>query len=159
MKTRVEELKEIAEEHGGTLYPKHVVERAKNHESSLHDAFEWDNDKAGHKYRLHQARNLIRITVDVIEQDNSESKTVTAFVALQEDRENGGGYKPTVILIKTADGRKAIIQTAMWELRAFRAKYKHLSELNSLFLVISEIEEIHEKEGKVDWTKEIRKNR
>lgn len=153
---RIEELKAIAEEHDGTLYPEHVVEKAEDPESSLHSAFEWDDEKAGHEYRMYQARNLIRLTVEVIKEENSDPKTVTAFVALKKDRGNGGGYKMTSQLIKTADGRDAILQTALWELKAFRNKYQHLVELTEVFDFVGEIEKIQEEEGEVDWAKKLR---
>jgi hypothetical protein len=44
----------------GELTPDAVVEEATPEESPLHPAFEWDNEKAGHEHRKHQARNLIR---------------------------------------------------------------------------------------------------
>lgn len=37
-----------------------VLESAKRKNSPLHGCFEWDDQKAGHEYRLIQARKLIR---------------------------------------------------------------------------------------------------
>jgi hypothetical protein len=48
------------------LTPDAVVEEAKPEDSTLHVIFEWDDKKAGHEHRKHQARNLIR-RVDIIE--------------------------------------------------------------------------------------------
>jgi hypothetical protein len=44
----------------GKLTPDAVVERAKLKTSPLHEEFEWDDTKAGHKWRINQARSLIR---------------------------------------------------------------------------------------------------
>ena len=44
----------------GTLTPNRVLEAAKDKRTALHKYFEWDDKKAGHAYRLEQARQLIR---------------------------------------------------------------------------------------------------
>lgn len=44
----------------GRLTPEQVVEAARDETSPLHTLFEWDDEKASHKYRLDQARSLIR---------------------------------------------------------------------------------------------------
>ena len=44
----------------GAVRASEVVERARNVKNPLHDQFEWDDTKAGHSYRLIQARTLIR---------------------------------------------------------------------------------------------------
>ncbi|HAZ61006.1 MAG TPA: hypothetical protein DCY89_05470 [Gammaproteobacteria bacterium] len=44
----------------GALTPALVVEAATDPESPLHDAFDWDDSAAAHKYRLVQARSMIR---------------------------------------------------------------------------------------------------
>lgn len=44
----------------GNLTPEAVVEDATPESATLHPCFEWDNQKAGHEYRLGQARHLIR---------------------------------------------------------------------------------------------------
>ena len=47
-------------EAAGDLTPDAVVKSAKDPRSPLHGAFEWNDKVAGHKYRLQQARALIR---------------------------------------------------------------------------------------------------
>lgn len=44
----------------GSVTPEAVLEKARGENTALHSAFEWDNEKAGHLYRLVQARTLIR---------------------------------------------------------------------------------------------------
>lgn len=70
MNRRIRKLKdevnaEIARLHAVNdgLRPSEVVDAAKAKDSPLHDSFEWDNRKAGHEYRLIQARHLIRVAV------------------------------------------------------------------------------------------------
>lgn len=57
---------EIAEI-GETVEPSEIVEKAKDESTELHKCFEWNNDIAAEKYRLHQARNLIgNLVVNII---------------------------------------------------------------------------------------------
>ncbi len=54
---RLERLIELG---GGKLTPASVVSDASDPASPLHSCFEWDDSVAAHKYRLEQARVLIR---------------------------------------------------------------------------------------------------
>lgn len=58
------ELDRLAAQRQG-LRPSEVVESAKRKASPLHGEFEWDNTKAGHEFRLMQARKLIRLAITV----------------------------------------------------------------------------------------------
>lgn len=48
------------EKSSGELLPEDVVKSARDPESPLHAYFEWDDTEAAHKYRMSQARGLIR---------------------------------------------------------------------------------------------------
>jgi hypothetical protein len=67
-----QELCRLTEEGGGTLSPWRVVEVARNKSNPLHECFEWSDAVAASKYRLTQARELIRsfqvcVTVESME--------------------------------------------------------------------------------------------
>jgi hypothetical protein len=53
--------------------PRRMVKWAReNPKSELHSQFEWDDAKAGYRYRLQQARQLIlRIQVEVVDNDGA----------------------------------------------------------------------------------------
>lgn len=73
----VSELKAI-EETFGTVTPEFVVESSKNKTSVLHGYFEWDNEKAGHSFRLQQASRLLRhIELKVIK--DGEEQTIRVY--------------------------------------------------------------------------------
>lgn len=44
---------------GGRLRPEDVLADAQDEDSPLHDQFQWDDQKAGHAWRIAQARELI----------------------------------------------------------------------------------------------------
>ncbi len=75
----------------GLLNPESVVEHAKDISSPLHSHFEWDDSEAASKYRLHQARALIRSVK--IQVNKSVPVMVRAFVSLPSDQQSGGGYR------------------------------------------------------------------
>jgi hypothetical protein len=61
----------------GALTPDAVVEEAAAADHPLHDRFEWDDELAGHEYRVIQAGRLIRSVKVIV----GESR-VNAFVSL-----------------------------------------------------------------------------
>lgn len=71
-----DELQRIARVSDGIkkLYASDVVESARPKDSPLHGEFEWNDKKAGHAYRLNQARTLIRAVVLVEKRDDKEIK-------------------------------------------------------------------------------------
>jgi hypothetical protein len=135
---RLAELKALADQNGGVLQPAVVVEQARNPASALHDAFIWDDTEAARKYRLEQARQLIRVTVEIIS-DGKQDRTVTAFVAVRQERYEEGGYRHLPSLMKSQEGRQSVLDTALWELRAFEAKYAGLAELAEVFAAVRKV--------------------
>jgi hypothetical protein len=54
------ELERLCRTGKGLLTAEAVVEAARNERSPLHGEFEWDDSAAAHRYRIEQARGLIR---------------------------------------------------------------------------------------------------
>jgi hypothetical protein len=133
---RLAELRQIERDGGGIIMPEAVVAFATNPNTALHSAFEWDDTEAARKYRLQQARQLIRVIVEV---SPHNTEPIRAFVALRSDRYEDGGYRHMPTLLKSRDGRKSILETALWELEAFQEKYKELKELAEVFSAIRNI--------------------
>lgn len=72
-------LARLAKAGRGILTPDAVVEAASDPGSPLHDYFEWDDTEAARKYRLDQARTLIRVVrVDV--QTTTHAISTVAYV-------------------------------------------------------------------------------
>lgn len=128
------ELRRIYDENGGVLKPDAVVEAARPENSPLHSRFTWDDNEAANQYRLWQARQLIRVSVELIDIGHKEPVEVRAFVSLTPDREEeGGGYRRTVEVLSRAETRKQLLNDAVKELGEFEQKYKTLSELAEVF--------------------------
>lgn len=128
----VRELKNLAEQNDGLLLPETVVEAAKPADSPLHSRFEWNNAKAGHSYRLWQARHLIRVCVETLPQTK---EPVEVFVSLTSDRKEGG-YRVQTEVLSDREMRRQLLADALAELRCFAGKYARLKELSKVFSAI-----------------------
>lgn len=132
----INELRKIAARNGDCLKPEDVIRAAASKRSPLHDCFEWDDTAAGHQWRLHQARNLIRVTVSVID-DGKGKSPVRVFVSLTPDRAGGNGYRPMVAVLSDADMRQQLLSDACEEMEGFQRKYAKLEELGSVFAAMA----------------------
>jgi hypothetical protein len=136
-----QELDAIAEANDGILKADAVVEFAKNEDTALHSRFEWDDTKAGHQWRLAQARNIIRINIELIK-SSGDDMPVRMFVNLKSDRYNGdgGGYRRTVDVLTDEERRRQLLKEALADANAWRKRYKHIKELDGVFAALDAVE-------------------
>ena len=132
-----EELEAIAEGNGGILRGIVVIRFAQeNQDSTLNSRFQWDDSKAGHQYRLQQARQLIRLHVTVVGEDAPEVKV---WVSLSGDRvQEDGGYRRVESVMSNDVQRAALVREALKDANAWRTKWKDLEELRAIFAAIQE---------------------
>lgn len=71
-----------------------VVDEARPEDAPLHPAFEWDDSVAGEKYRLYQARNLVR-SIEVAPEKEGKD-TLPAFVHIRATTTQEPGYYQSV---------------------------------------------------------------
>lgn len=85
------ELNRLADENEGKLIPQSVVDAARDPENPMHAVFEWDDAVAGEKWRLEQARTMIR---DVKVRTVEENITLTSVAYVHDPRLDHGeaGY-------------------------------------------------------------------
>lgn len=131
-----EELEKIRIANNGFLHPKSVLDFARNKSTELHKFFEWDDNEAAEKYRIAQARALIRVNVIVSPQTNEK---VRAYVSLSTDRKNEGGYRALVDIVNDEVMLDTLVADAMKELAFVTKKYeslKKIAEIGELFETI-----------------------
>ncbi len=129
----VQELKRIAQQHGGELKPADVVQAARPIDSPLHSRFEWDDTAAAESYRLWQARQLIRVVVEYVG-SGKEAILSKVFVSLTSDRMNdGGGYRDIVSVMQDPQHRSQLLEDAREDMERFAKKYSELKELSDVF--------------------------
>lgn len=94
-------LEKIREQHG-MLTPEIVVESAHSKNSPAHGAFTWDDSMAGQKYRLWEARQIIRsIRIMTVEGKDEPAYIHVRRVEIQNDEEDGIGsyYQSTRVAV------------------------------------------------------------
>jgi len=104
------------------------VAAARSRSSPLHKTLEWDDARAGHQFRLIQARTVIRAVVIVPER--KDSPPVRAFVNLHVDRQDQ--YVPAVIARENPFLRKQVVDKAKRELASWLRRYGTLDEFESV---------------------------
>lgn len=131
------ELERIKEENGGLLKQEDVVDFARDPSTALHGRFTWDDTEAAHRWRLAQAAQIIRLVINVVEED---APPVRAFVSLTTDRVKGGaGYRSIQDVLQDADMTEQLVQDALSDLAAIRHKYKSLTALVKVWNAIDEV--------------------
>jgi len=71
------------EDSKGRITPKQVLETAKDKKSPLHSYFEWDDTEAAYKWRIEQARELIRrVKIEIV----IEEKTIRSVAYVHDPR-------------------------------------------------------------------------
>ena len=118
----------VAEEIGfGDFTPMEVLEKAKDETTELHKCFEWNDSIAAEKYRLEQAKNIIRM---LVYEKETKEQAVVRYYAKTETKHV---YKPTKQFLVQEDEYQGLLRRALAELEAFKNKYHTLTELESIF--------------------------
>lgn len=135
-----QELQDIAKRHNNLLRPRDVVDFARDENTALHGYFTWDDGEAAEKWRLFQARQVIRVSVDMITPE--VPKPARVFVSLIEDRkQTDGGYRFTTDVLSDAEMRAKLLREAKAELDGFRRRYHMLAvELAPVFAGIEKVQ-------------------
>lgn len=122
-------LRDLHDRHAG-LTPGLVLETARDPGHVLHGQFEWDDTQAAERYRLDQARALIRSFKVVYREDDQEQRRVRAYVSTVS--EDGPVYRATEEVLSDDFSRQLLLRGLERELAALRRKYGHLEEFATL---------------------------
>jgi hypothetical protein len=106
-----------------------VVSKARPKNSPLHNEFTWDDSDAAHKYRLVQARTLIRSVTVVTE----AKEPVQHYCHVRHKGEKGkrqrrGEYKPMEIVVQSKTEYETALQELMEKLQASERAVQELQE-------------------------------
>jgi len=134
-----ERIEWIAAQNNGTITPSAIVEDARDADSPLHECFTWDDTEAAEKWRLHQARNLIRVFVTHVPTEKGEV-TVRAFHSLRDDRKDGTGYRTMENIRADASLLSALVSEALADLRSWRHRYEALRAVPALSAVFAALD-------------------
>jgi hypothetical protein len=121
-------LEAIRTDHGGELTPEAVVEHAQARTSPLHRLFEWDDTEAARRFRLDQARLLLRSYTIVYE---TRRETVIEVRGFQQvtNPQHERVYVPTLEALRVPEYRDQILDAARRELETWTRKYQECQAL------------------------------
>lgn len=129
-----EALASVAARNGGRLQPEDTVDAARDPKSALHPHFDWDDTVAAEKWRLEQARLLIR---SIRVEDDTRSYPPPAFLSIREvDR--GTSYRFIGEVVRSAELQDAVLQAADRDLAAWQRRYNTLKDLCEQVEVVRE---------------------
>lgn len=117
---------------GSSPTAKEIVDFARSSNTELHKCFEWDDSLAAEKYREKQARDVVHFLVIKEKQVPVDRPEVRFFVST----EKGKGYKQTKFVVQKQDEYQELLAQAWAELKAFKEKYKMITELQEIFKLI-----------------------
>ena len=120
-----EALAALAVSAGGELTPKAVVEGAKAADSILHRHFDWDDAVAADKWRVEQARDLIRCIR--IEDIGSGAEPERAFLSIAD--KEGVSYRTVQEIRSSPDLQSRLLAAAERDLEAFTSRYRALKDI------------------------------
>lgn len=115
----------------GTFSAEALVDASRDKDAPLHDMFEWNDTVAAEKYRIEQAKKIIRSIVVVME---DKPMTYRAYSSTGQKV-----YVSTAKALSETRTREIILSTAKAELMAFKRKYQTLTELSEVFEVIDRV--------------------
>jgi len=119
-----QELENIAE-----LVPEKIVEFAENETTELHKCFTWDDSEAAHKFRLHEARQVVScvLTVDLAEEKEPIIFRAFESVVIDDKRQ----YVPTRKILTDDNLKDQVFKeifSAIGELSAKAKTYRFVAE-------------------------------
>ena len=109
-------LEQIADSTGGRITADAVIADAKKKTSPLHDQFDWNDSVAAKKWRLEQARQLIRsVRIDI----QTETKTVSTVRYVRDP--SAGEEQGYIETARLRDDRSLAIEALQAEIKSANA--------------------------------------
>ena len=142
------------EDKDGRLTPEAVVEAARSEDDPMHSYFEWDDAKAGEKYRVDQARTLIRSVRVEVEVGERVVKTV-AYVRDPSVSDDAQGYRAVRRIAADPDDARAALVA---EFARAASALKRARDLAVAFDLAEQIGEMVERLTKMSENVEARAN-
>lgn len=129
-----DEIMEICEELESAT-PQQILEKARDSNTELHKCFTWDDTEAAEKWRISEARAVVR-NLKIIEQKlDKQPEPTTIRVFYKTDNESG--YKPTKLILKKPDEYKTLVERCRSELLAIKQKFNSISEYEEIWEMIN----------------------
>jgi hypothetical protein len=146
-------IRSICASNGDRFAPRQLVANARSKTSILHELFTWDDKKAGDRYRLIEAQELIRsINVTVIHEERPIK--VNKYVHDAGADPGDPCYLPVEVLRAASDeAKKAQLR---YEIRQMLGHLERVRNLALYLGMAEEIDEVSERVRKLYQSQEVR---
>ncbi|UAB76955.1 hypothetical protein INR77_08850 [Erythrobacter sp. SCSIO 43205] len=131
-----EEIERLRVHQNGRLEARDLVEASRDANAPLHPAFEWDNNIAAEKFRVEQAKYMIRSVEVVVQKGDEKQAPIRAFVSVVRD--NDRSYTSTFHALSDSELRQQVVAQAWKELEAWQKRHAELVEFAGIFAKIEE---------------------
>lgn len=111
----------------GALSAEIVLQEATDPEHPLHHRFDWDDSVAAHRWRLHQAGNLLRVKYKT-DVGSSRGDLRAFWVTKGPEAGRGSQYSPIEEVISDPVSREIMLRQMRRDWMNFRHRYMHMSE-------------------------------
>lgn len=126
---------------GDEVTPEQVVEKGKDPKTELSKCFTRNDKEAAYKWRLREAREIMRqlivITKPDTEEEQERKEPIQFRLLMKNDNSHSSGYKQTLVMVRDEDEYQKLLSMAREELRVFKKKYGMLSELREILDLIN----------------------
>ena len=112
-----------------------VLQLAEDPNSPLHSFFTWDDAQAAVSFRLREAQDLIR-HIRMVTSDSNITTPAFVHVELSNGRK---GYLGVVRAMSEEELRTQVLEDAKRQIRAFQARFIHLSELAPIWAAVDQV--------------------
>lgn len=105
-----------------------VLDLARNPETELHRCIDWDDTIAAEKWRMEQARLVVRSLVVVVQKHETEPIKLRIFEHDHEEKV----YRETRLTFRNEDRYAQLKKQAMQEMNQFIKRYRTIVELSEV---------------------------
>lgn len=124
-KDQLAELEMLRAEAGGALVPEAIVEFARSANTALHAAFDWADSSAAAKWRLHQARQVIRAAVTMLPRPDGGLVPVRAYVF----DARSASYASTSAVLADTESADVLLRQMRMDIERTVARYRRYASL------------------------------
>ena len=115
----------------GSFSAEELVDASEAEDAPLHDMFEWNDTIAARKYRIEQAKKIIRSIVVVMDDKPVRYREFSSV--------SSKTYMSTMTALSSERTREILLSAAKTEMERFKAKYRTLTELAEVFDAIDSV--------------------
>ena len=123
-----DELERVRKKNGGAFTPEDVVEASRPKRAKLHKSFEWDDSIAGERFRVEQAKSIVRSIRPV--KVKGEPTVPRSFTSVRrQDEPKKREYRKTEVVMAEPLSRDEILMNCLSQLMTWRRRWAEYNEL------------------------------